>query len=230
MPSGHRWRASGRASWRCSNCSQRVGLSPHASKWVVSIGSASGPATWRRQKSCTASASRALSSASSSCTSGICAASGVSASARWQKPWMVKMAASSKPSSAARRRAIRSASSAPWARRLASNWGTKGSAPVAAGASSPASVSTRRWRSRSRSSAVAALVKVTTRICCTVQRRSSSRRRYRPQIAQVLPVPADASISRTPPSGTPKTSSACGVVMPRPRRRDGRTAVPAPWR
>ena len=42
---------------------------------------------------------------------------------------------------------------------------------------SPASTSTMRWRMRSRSSAVAALGKVTTRICCTVSPRSNSRRR-----------------------------------------------------
>ena len=51
---------------------------------------------------------------------------------------------------------------------------------------------------RSRSSAVAALVKVTTRICGTASPRSSSSRRYRPQRVQVLPVPAEASIRCVP--------------------------------
>ena len=64
-----------------------------------------------------------------------------------------------------------------------------------------ASVSTMRLRMRSRSSAVAAFVNVTTRICCTVRPRSISSRRCRPHRFHVLPVPADASIRRVPESG-----------------------------
>ena len=54
------------------------------------------------------------SSASSSCDSGMPAANGASSSARLAKPWMVKMAASSKFWTAASRRLIMSASDSAW--------------------------------------------------------------------------------------------------------------------
>ena len=91
--------------------------------------------------------------------------------------------------------------------------GHEGSPPALAPPRRWASVSTRRARMRSRSSATGRrLVNVTTRICCTGSARSSSRRRYRPHRFQVLPVPAEASIRRVPPISHVKTSS--GVVSP----------------
>src|SRR5512135_1085918 len=101
----------------------------------------------------------------------------------------------------------------------ASNWGTKGSSRTASRPLSPSASArcsdTRRRRMRSLSSPVAARVKVTTRMSRTDKPASSSRRTYRPQIVQVLPVPAEASTMRTPASGTSNNSSGAGMdVLP----------------
>ena len=164
---------------------------------------AASPATWRRQKSCTASSDRSRRRSTGSSAKRQAGANGASASARWQKPWIVKIAASSKYCSAASsvaRAVARGRCRARARPRARASRRTDRRRPRRRAARSQASVSTMRVRMRSRSSAVAALVKVTTRICCTSSPRSSSSRRYRPQMFQVLPVPAEASIRLMPSS------------------------------
>ena len=87
---------------------------------------------------------------------------------------------------------------------------------------------TKRCRIRSRNSAVAASVKVMTKICggsngdpklaceATGSRRPNTMRRYRALKVQVLPVPALASITCRPCSGSAKGSSTVGVFMRHP--------------
>ena len=179
-------------------------------------------ATRRRQKSWTASSAISLSSVTSSSEKGRPAVNDASASARWQKPWMVKIAASSKycsalsSVSASCRRVEAGALLRPPCTSSATNGSPEGAA--ASPSRSQASVSTIRERMRSRSSAVAALVNVTTRICCTSSSRSSSSRRYRPQMFQVLPVPAEASIRLMPSRLQSKTSNSVGAVSCRQPR------------
>ena len=156
---------------------------------------------------------------------GMPALKGASASARWQKPWMVKIEASSKLCSAcSSRSAISSSARLCCCRATFSRALTNESDMATVLPRNAASVVTTRLRMRSCNSAVAALVKVTTRMPCTSSRRSSSSRSTRPQMFQVLPVPAEASINCVPCNGQANTSNA-GAVMAAPGGRPGCPAV-----
>ena len=178
---------------------------------AASAGDSASPAMRRRQKSCTTPQPQlAVVAAAASSAIGMPVLKGASASARWQKPWMVKIEASSKVCSASvqAQQHVRIGQAVPAAQAVQQRRRRRGPRSGGAAPRRRASVSAMRARMRSRSSAVAALVKVTTRMCCTSRRRSSSSRRYRPHRFQVLPVPAEASIRRVPSSGQPKTSKA----------------------
>ncbi len=152
--------------------------------------------------------------------------SACSRSTRAQKPWMVKMAARSMSSAACcrwRRRAVGvSVLAARCAVRMARVRATSGGSccgvgrdgavaisvaaeaaptrlPLASGTSVAASA--RRSRIRRRSSWVAASVKVTARSWPRRKPRSTTRRVNKVARVKVLPVPALASIRRTPCSG-----------------------------
>ena len=130
-------------------------------------------------------------------------ANAFSSSMRWEKPWIVDMAASSKLTSARRRRrAALSAGSLFWPRYFFNIRATSSSASNSA-SSSEASLyacSILR-RKRSRSSFVAAVVNVTTKIWSTVSPFSRIRRKKRFAIVYVFPVPALASIRFDPLKG-----------------------------
>jgi hypothetical protein len=246
MPAGHMQAGERLGAAGCFEqiASKRCGvIAPARSRWVAAAAGSVRPSRdpLARQKSCASSSTqhRRRPSMATPAAPGHAGAERPTRTAlRWQKPWMVKIEASSKVCSAtcsrfahvarrpARGRAARSSRPA-----------TKGSCAMRAAVQAVASVSTRRARMRSRSSAVAALVKVTTSTCASASPRSSSRRSTRAHRFQVLPVPAEASISVVPSSGPLKTSSsraltagapAAARIPPRPVRQSARRpAVPA---
>ena len=118
-----------------------------------------------------------------------------SRSARWQKPWMVEIAASSSCNNAACRRRSSVASSMPVDRACAISAAVcNASSPSTLSPANRRSAMRRRRRTRSRSSAVAARVKVTTSSFGNGTPPSSSRRSSHAVRVKVLPVPALASI------------------------------------
>ena len=101
-----------------------LGESPRPARYAASAGAAP-PATSRRQKSFAAPATSSASSANARERSGSCGERRASASARWQKPWIVKIAAPSNPCKP-RRGAPPSFSVVERARSVRRAWARKG--------------------------------------------------------------------------------------------------------